>query len=221
MSMSGVQKFSKYLGSISITSSCQKCGVKQVPYWGPINTRRHGTELFRSFDLVPRIYVQLTYVYLALRPNMAQHLSFPGLFKIFYKRLRGRFAKRVYLLQDVYLRDNVENTIAVLEWRNIQGVFFCFTDKRLPRALVSFIILSKGHSHCDRLSISHRALWNHTEKRLSTRHWKSTGLSVGPALIGQAGTKHPIVHALQKAVEYNCLIITSTSKCIYLQHLAC
>jgi hypothetical protein len=75
--------------------------MKQVPNWGPINIRHHRTEFILSVGLVLRIYAHLAYVYLAHQANTTRNLSFSGLIKIFYKGLRGRFTKRVGLLQDL------------------------------------------------------------------------------------------------------------------------
>jgi hypothetical protein len=72
------------------------------------------------------------------------------------------------------------------------GCFFsCLTDKRRPDALVSFIRLSTGYHHCDRLSSSRRGLLNLPDTRRTMQHWQSLGQSVGPALIGQAVKKTP------------------------------
>jgi hypothetical protein len=56
---------------------------------------------------------------------------------------------------------------------------------RQPEASVSFIILSKGSDHCDRLSSSRHRLLNFTDMRRTTQRWQNFGRRVGLALIGQ------------------------------------
>jgi len=60
---------------------------------------------------------------------------------------------------------------------------------RHPDASVSFIILSKGSDHCDRLSSSHHRLLNLTDMRRTTQCWQNFGRRVGLALMGQGEKK--------------------------------
>ena len=59
------------------------------------------------------------------------------------------------------------------------------TDNRRSEALVSFIILSKGYCQRDRLSGSCHQILNFLDRRRVKRRC----LSVGLALVGQAGGK--------------------------------
>lgn len=99
---------------------------------------------------MPRIYAHLAYVCLAERANTTHHLlSYSGFIKIFYKRLEDALPKEsVCCKTSTYsgntkethtslLRDNVGNTITVLEWKNKQAVLY-LPEKCLPNVLVSF-----------------------------------------------------------------------------------
>ena len=72
----------------------------------------------------------------------------------------------------------------------------CFSskkaDKHQPDAVVNFIKLAKGYYHCHHLSSYRHRLLNLPGTQRTTGRWQNVGRSIDSALMGQAGTKHPV-----------------------------
>jgi hypothetical protein len=107
-SSSVVQQFSK-IYEPSQNSKRQKCDMKQFPYSGPVNIRRHGTKFSRRDDMVPKVCASLIYMssrqckvpgfihsfLLVWNLHYGKRISFPGLSELevqFVSELRSHQA---------------------------------------------------------------------------------------------------------------------------------